>query len=458
MQDVVGTQSVEVVRRLPRSRRVLQRPLRPPDQGADRHAGGAGRARLHLVPLDRPRAGARWARATSPSSIPPLHDLAVSDNPVLQKTHDTLLYLAPEPHRQTFLKPFHREQTAEFCSSCHKVHLDVPVNGYRWFRGFNDYDNWQASGVSGQGARSFYYPPKPQKCADCHMPLVASNDPAAKNGKIRSHRFAGREHRAAVRQPRSGAAEGGAGLPAATGRSRSTSSASRGPARRPSRTPARSLPAASRACRARSRSAKSRGNSARRQRLADAAGRRRSARSTRFRCRSAAANRSASRSCVRTRKVGHFFPGGTVDAFDVWVELEAIDDQGHVLLHSGAVADEGKGPVDPGAHFYRSLQLDEHGNVDQQAQRLVHAVGRLRAADSAGRRRHRPLPAADAGERRQPHHAARQGQLSQVRVVEHAVGVRRRPRSRAAEARRRARRTTMAGGCSPATRRTCPAR
>jgi tetratricopeptide (TPR) repeat protein len=65
---------------------------------------------------------------------------------------------------------------------------------------------------------------------------------------------------------------------------------------------------------------------------------------------------------VRTRKVGHFFPGGTVDAFDVWVELEAVDDKGRVLLHSGAVADQGKGPVDPGAHFYRSLQLDEHGN------------------------------------------------------------------------------------------------
>ena len=79
--------------------------------------------------------------------------------------------LDPEPHRETFLKPFHREQTPEFCSSCHKVHLDVPVNDYRWFRGFNDYDNWQASGVSGEGARSFYYPPKSQKCADCHMPL-----------------------------------------------------------------------------------------------------------------------------------------------------------------------------------------------------------------------------------------------------------------------------------------------
>jgi cytochrome c554/c'-like protein len=75
---------------------------------------------------------------------PPLHDLAASDNPVLSRVHDFLLYADPEPHRRTFLKPFHREQTAAFCSSCHKVHLDVPVNAYRWFRGFNEYDNWQA--------------------------------------------------------------------------------------------------------------------------------------------------------------------------------------------------------------------------------------------------------------------------------------------------------------------------
>ena len=65
---------------------------------------------------------------------------------------------------------------------------------------------------------------------------------------------------------------------------------------------------------------------------------------------------------VRTRKVGHFFPGGTVDAFDVWVEFEATDDRGRTLLHSGAAADGGSGPVDEGAHFYRSLLLDGHGN------------------------------------------------------------------------------------------------
>jgi tetratricopeptide (TPR) repeat protein len=65
---------------------------------------------------------------------------------------------------------------------------------------------------------------------------------------------------------------------------------------------------------------------------------------------------------VRTRGVGHFFPGGTVDAFDVWVELKATDSNGRVLLWSGGVEDDGKGPVDAGAHFYRSLLLDARGN------------------------------------------------------------------------------------------------
>src|SRR5204863_2059556 len=65
---------------------------------------------------------------------------------------------------------------------------------------------------------------------------------------------------------------------------------------------------------------------------------------------------------VRTRKVGHFFPGGTVDAQEAWVELLAVDDRGRTLLHSGGVADQGRGPLDPGAHVYRNLLLDEHGN------------------------------------------------------------------------------------------------
>src|SRR5207253_4831300 len=121
---------------------------------------------------------------------PPLHELASSHNRYIRAMNYFLTYLNPKPHKQTFMKPFMREQSAEFCSTCHKVHLDVPVNAYRWVRGFNDYDNWQASGVSGQGARSFYYPPKTSSCSDCHMPMVRSKDFGNLNGFVHSHRFA----------------------------------------------------------------------------------------------------------------------------------------------------------------------------------------------------------------------------------------------------------------------------
>src|SRR5438034_548788 len=73
---------------------------------------------------------------------------------------------------------------------------------------------------------------------------------------------------------------------------------------------------------------------------------------------------------VRTRKVGHFFPGGTVDAFDVWVELEATDENGQVLFHSGGLQG-GNGPVESGAHFYRRLQLDAHGNIINKRNALM---------------------------------------------------------------------------------------
>jgi tetratricopeptide (TPR) repeat protein len=105
---------------------------------------------------------------------------------------------------------------------------------------------------------------------------------------------------------------------------------------------------------------------------------------------------------VRTRKIGHFFPGGTVDAFDVWVELEARDDRGRVLLHSGALEGGDRGPVDPGAHLYRSLQLDEHGGViNKRNAWMTRSVAYVRlippgAADTIHYRLDIP---ADAGDR-----------------------------------------------------------
>ena len=291
---------------------------------------------------------------------PPLHDLAASTNPALEFLHDKLTFIDPQPHREAFLKPFHTEQTPEFCSSCHKVHLDAPVNSYRWFRGFNDYDNWQASGVSGEGARSFYYPKKPSKCADCHMPLVDSQDPAAKNGKVRSHRFAAANtavpfanHDAVQLKAAQDFLRDGQISVDIFGLVR-TSRAEPGVATR-SQTASEPRTASTFAV-----GEESMNFGAAQNFLApaedviaplgkvDAVVRR--------------GDSVRVDVVVRTRKVGHFFPGGTVDAFDVWVELEAVDENGRTLLHSGAAADDGRGPVDPGAHFYKSLALDEHGN------------------------------------------------------------------------------------------------
>ena len=128
----------------------------------------------------------------------PLHyPFAYSDNPILQFINNTLVKAKPSFHKQTFLKPFHK--TAEFCSACHKVHLPKAVTHYKDFlRGQNHYDNYLLSGVSGVGARSFYYPEKAEpNCNGCHMPLQPSNDFGAKmfagaeQPSVHNHLFVG---------------------------------------------------------------------------------------------------------------------------------------------------------------------------------------------------------------------------------------------------------------------------
>ena len=288
---------------------------------------------------------------------PRLHAMAASKNPLTRSLHDFLVRLNPEPHRRVFLKPFMKEEVPEFCSGCHKVHLDAAFNNYRWIRGFNEYDNWQGSGVSGQGARSFYYPATPMICSDCHMPLVPSKDDGNIDGYVHSHRFPGANTALPV------ANEDTAQLEASTkflqDKQLSVDIFAISPAGK--------------------NEGKAKGTGYARQELSTTfavgeeaeaslptgpAGEVRAITAPLGRV-NAAVRRNDDvlvDVVVRTKRVGHFFPGGTVDAFDVWLELKATDDKGQTFFWSGKVEDDGKGPVEPGAHFYKSLQIDAHGN------------------------------------------------------------------------------------------------
>ncbi|MGH9470739.1 MAG: tetratricopeptide repeat protein, partial [Terriglobia bacterium] len=272
--------------------------------------------------------------------------------------------LDPKAHASVFFKPFHyqRAQQAEFCSACHKVHMDVPVNHYRWNRGFDEYDHWQASGVSGYGARSFYYPPKPENCVDCHMPLVRSTDFGNINGYVHSHRFAaantavpeshGDEKQLAAvehflkgalsvdifalaEEPPAGSTRGETASPAAGDLRLATTFAVGEESARGMMAPVTTMapPTKLIAPLGRVAAVLHRGETVRVEVV------------------------------VRNLKVGHFFPAGTVDAYDCWLEFKARDSNGRIIFWSGKAADGGSGPVDPGAHFYRALQLDAHQNV-----------------------------------------------------------------------------------------------
>jgi Tfp pilus assembly protein PilF len=292
-------------------------------------------------------------------AYPPLHRLASSRQPLVRAIDRFLTYVDPEPHRRTFMKPFMRLDSAEFCSTCHKVHLDGPVNDYRWIRGFNEYDNWQASGVSGQGARSFYYPEQPSTCVDCHMPRVPSRDPGRHaDGMVHSHRFPGantavpfvNHDTEQMKVTTDFLTSGFVSVDIFAVSPVDAGSAGTQMLRRSGETP---------------------------QAMSSFAVGEESDLSVPVVIRdvgevAAPIDRAAPvlqpgstvrlDVVVRTRKIGHFFPAGTVDAFDVWLEVQGHDANGRVIFWSGQVSDDGRGPVETGAHFYRSYQLDAHGN------------------------------------------------------------------------------------------------
>ncbi len=248
-----------------------------------------------------------------------------SDNPLLQKVNDLLVKAKPGFHKKTFLKPLHK--SAEFCSTCHKVHLPGELTAYKEFlRGQNHYDSFLLSGVSGHGASSFYYPPVAQEnCNGCHMPAVASNDFGARYNEelkqlaVHDHFFPAAntalpywrgddkkwvEHAASL-------LKGATRIDIFGVRKRGSIDgelvAPIGP----------QYPVLE------------------------------------------AGERYLVETVIRTLKVGHLFTQGTVDSNELWVEIVAKSGD-RVLGVNGTMEESGQ--VDPWAHFINVFMLDKNGN------------------------------------------------------------------------------------------------
>jgi len=84
------------------------------------------------------------------------------------------------------------------------------------------------------------------------------------------------------------------------------------------------------------------------------------------------------------------FPGGTIDAFDVWLELQAVDEKGQTLFWSGKIEDTAK------ARSRRArISLDHCSSTPTETTSTAKCLGQsrdgLRAPDSSRRGGHRAL-------------------------------------------------------------------
>ncbi len=291
------------------------------DFDPDSRAGQAGitcTACHAITSIDSPRGNADYTIAA-----PRHYPFAGSEGGLGRWVNHLLIRANPEFHRRTFLKPLHK--TAEFCGTCHKVHLPEAVNAYKWLRGQNHYDTWLLSGVSGHGVSSFYYPPAPKSCNDCHLKPMPSEDFGAVV-RARGEPPTVHDHLMAAANTALGhwldfpAWSDEASREMLEGALRADIFAVReggdltGPLIAPLRPQVPTLRA---------------GQSY----LFDVV--------------------------LRTLTLGHPFTQGTADSNEVWLEVRASLD-GQPLAHSGA-RDPRNGEVDPGAHFVNAFVIDREG-------------------------------------------------------------------------------------------------
>ena len=256
-------------------------------------------------------------------SPPVLHPLALSENPILQTLHGTLLKATPSLHRAALSKPFYR--TPEYCATCHSLTTPKAVNGVQDIVLLDEYAHWTHSRFAHNDAQAAVS--KTASCIDCHMPRIPSHDPAAKSGLIRSHRFVG----------------GNTALPALN---RDVDQL------RASEDFLRDKKVLIRCARMRRNGA-----------LLQSGCKQLSA---------VAGDTIDLQFDVINHGVGHTFPAGTVDSNESWVELEVRDRDRRRVFHRGFLTATGE--VDSAAHFFRATFADRNGRPTDRRTSTTEAV------------------------------------------------------------------------------------
>jgi hypothetical protein len=236
---------------------------------------------------------------------------------------DFLIRAYPWKHVEVYAKRLFK--TPEYCAACHKQFIDEEVNQVGWVQLQNQYDNWRKSKWNPEGE-----PEKVVECRECHMPLEASDDPAAgdeldtyrskDDGKHRDHRFIAansfipsllkldgwEEHRDLTEAW----LQGRRAIPEIEHKWASGPAVSIEIQSPDSVRPGEELDI---------------------------------------------------RVVISSNKVGHDFPTGPLDIIQSWINLEVTDDAGRVLLASGSVDEDHF--IEPGSFMFKAEAVDRYGNL-----------------------------------------------------------------------------------------------
>jgi hypothetical protein len=213
----------------------------------------------------------------------------------------------------------------EYCAACHKQFIDQEVNRVGWVQLQNQYDNWAASHWNKKGDAR-----KTVECRECHMPLVASTDPAAGDAsdynrnpddrRHRSHRFLAANNFVPKLMNLQGAEE----------HTRLTDEWLAGRFDIPE--------------------------------IRD-----KWAEGPIVRMRLEAPDSVAPGEVMKLRvlltsnKVGHDYPTGPLDMIQSWVEMQVTDPSGRVIFASGRRND--RNFIEPGTFLFKAEPVDQHGNL-----------------------------------------------------------------------------------------------